>query len=180
MRYIKKTSLLFFILINTACKNEKKDNLNLDINVNQKVESTYIFEVSMEAIVKEDDKFQLFYVDSYPDDSFTPENRVVSIIKGSQDAQKIKFMLPENILPYKFRIDLGEYKNESPIEINEINLKYNTNSIIIDKAILNRFFQPNIYLERVDNNYFRKFIDGRYDPFLVSTPLLNKKIELEF
>ena len=76
--------------------------------------------------------------------------------------------------------DFGENKIETPVKINSIELKYNSDSIVIDALVLEHFFHPNIYLEKGDSGYLRKTLNGRYDPFLVSTPLLEKKIELEF
>ena len=59
-------------------------------------------------------------------------------------------------------------------------LVLNENVINIDSKTLEVFFQPNIYLERVSNGiYLRKAMNGKYDPFLISKPILDKKIEIE-
>ncbi len=54
------------------------------------------------------------------------------------------------------------------------------NEINIDKSLIDIFFQPNRYLQKTSNGYFRIVVNGKYDPFLESSPLLNKKIEIEF
>jgi len=176
---MKNIFCLILILIAFSCKkNENSKNSNQDL-IETKNKEDDQFKVIIEAVVKEDDKFQLFYVDNSPDGIFSPEKRVVFNLKGGDTPQKIQFTLPEKVLPYKFRIDLGENNIETIVEIYDIKLQYNNRKILIDSLVLERFFQPNIYLEKLNNGYKRKVVDGRCDPFLVSTPLLNKKMELE-
>lgn len=178
---MKRIVIIFLILIAVGCKNKNQGTSDIEIQetIKEEAKRDNLFKVTMDVIVMEDDKFQLFYIDDSPEEPFSLEKRLVFNLKGNDSPQKIQFILPENVFPYKFRIDLGENKNETTINIKEIKIKYNNKIILIEKLVLERFFQPNIYLEKVDNGYLRKFVDGRYDPFLVSSALLNKKIELE-
>jgi hypothetical protein len=178
---MKRIAIIFLILITVGCKNKSQSTSDIEIQetIKEEAKRDNQFKVIMEVTVKEDDKFQLFYIDDSPEGTFTPEKRVVVNLKGSDSSQKIQFRLPEKVLPYKFRIDLGENKMETIILINEIKLQYNDEKIVIDALVLERFFQPNMYLQKTENGYLRKTIEGRCDPFLVSTPLLIKKMELE-
>lgn len=178
---MKRIVIIFLILIAVGCKNKNQSTSDIEIQetIKEEVKRDNQFKVIMDVTVKEDDKFQLFYIDDSPEGTFTPEKRVVFNLKGDDSPQKIQFTLPQKVLPYKFRIDLGENNIETIVLINEIKLQYNNEKIVIDSLVLERFFQPNIYLQKTENGYLRKTIEGRCDPFLVSTPLLIKKTEIE-
>lgn len=155
------------------CKNDKIVN-NGQTSVNGE-----IFRVIINVKVLEDDKFQLFYVDDSSEGKYNINKRTVTYVNGKNEFQSVEFKLPANVLPRKFRIDVGENNYETAIDIKEIEIKFNNNLIKINDKVLERFFQPNQYLKKLKNNYMRIKIDGRYDPFIDSTPLLIKKIELE-
>lgn len=179
---MKRIVIIFLMLSAVGCKNKNQSTRDIEIQetIKEEVKRNNQFKVIMDVTVKEDDKFQLFYIDDSSEGTFTPEKRVVFNLKGGDSPQKIQFTLPEKVLPYKFRLDLGENNIETIILINEIKLQYNNEKIVIDSLVLERFFQPNIYLQKTENGYLRKIIEGRCDPFLLATPLLIKKMELEF
>ncbi|PIV92783.1 MAG: hypothetical protein COW44_12960 [Flavobacteriaceae bacterium CG17_big_fil_post_rev_8_21_14_2_50_33_15] len=174
---MKKIVCLFLILFAVSCKNDRQNNNHTPIKKAEIKDN--LFKVNMNIKVDENDKFQLFYIDDSLEGSFSPEKRLAIDVNASDSPQDIQFTLPEKVFPYKFRLDLGENNIETTVEINEIKLQFNNEEILIDKLVLERFFQPNIYLEKTDKGYLRKIVDGRCDPFLISTPLLNKKMELE-
>ena len=60
-----------------------------------------------------------------------------------------------------------------------VTLELNGKSIEIDNQNINKFFRPNSFSEKTLTGYSRKVIEGKYDPFLVSTAELNNKIEME-
>ncbi len=177
---MKKIILVCLVVFSFACKNEEKSiKIKSELPVKKEVVNDDIFKVFIDIKVNEDDKFQLFYVDDSPEGDFSVDKRLALLIKGDNNFQVIEFTLPANVFPYKFRVDLGENNLETSIEIRSIKLQYNNDVIEIGNLTLERFFQPNIYLEKTVNGYLRKTIDGRNDPFLLSTPLLIKKMELE-
>ena len=135
--------------------------------------------VSLDVKVEHDDKFQLFYINDSLEGGYSINKRLVNSFKGSNDFQPINFKLPSGVLPYKFRIDVGEKGIETLISIRNITLKLNNNVIQINDSAIERFFKPNIYLDKSGNDFIRKKVEGRCDPFFVSTPLLIKKMELE-
>ena len=151
--------LLFLIACNNRTQNNKKNN----------------FKITLKARVLQDDKFQVFYVDE-KNKGYSEDNRITTSVYKSQDFQEITFLL--STIPLKFRIDLGENRYESIVEIEKVILDNGNDKIELDNSALHRFFESNIYLKRVQKGYSRKALDNRYDPFLESTPLLEKKIEL--
>ena len=173
---------LILITFFFGCNNEKRRIANAAPNQveSKKLIKDNLLKVIIDITISEDDRIQLFYVDDMPDGAFSAEKRIAHNVKGSNSAQKINFTLPHKPFPFKLRLDLGENNIQSAVKINSIELKYNSDSIFIENSVLEYFFHPNIYLEKVDSVYLRKTLNGRYDPFLVSTPLLEKKIELEF
>ena len=157
--------LIFLLLFLIACNNRTQNN-----NKNN-------FKITLKARVLQDDKFQVFYVDE-KNKGYSEDNRITTSVYKSQDFQEITFLL--NTIPLKFRIDLGENRYESIVEIEKVILDNGNDKIELDNSALHRFFESNIYLKRVQKGYSRKALDNRYDPFIESTPLLEKKIELQF
>lgn len=184
---MKRTILILIVILNFSCKENKKENPKNEGEkevlkvVTKKAEKDNIFKLQFEMKLLENDKIRVFYTGNSLEEKFSGEQMVVTSIKGSPEFQTVSINLPVNILPYKLRVDVGEngIKNESPIEFKSIKLELNENSIIINNDIINNFFRPNLYLEKTDNGFQRKIMEGKYDPFFVSTPLLNKKIEIE-
>jgi hypothetical protein len=175
---MRKIVLVILLITAFACKEEAKKK-EIKEPVKKEVVKDNIFRVFIEVKTQEDDKFQLFYIDDSPEGKFNGDKRLVQQVKGGDEVQIIQFTLPKEVLPYKFRIDLGENNYETIVVIKKVKLMYNNEVIEIDDLTLPRFFKPNVYLEKVETGYLRKTIDGRNDPFLLSTPLLIKKIELE-
>lgn len=127
-----------------------------------------------------DDKIQLFYTDRQTN-SFNDDQLIAKKIEGKKQFQTVEFKLPENLQLTRLRLDLGEYKFETPFYIKAIKIAFGSNEIKIDDRNLNRFFSNNIYLETKNFRKFeRKEVNARYDPFLISTPFLEKKLLLEF
>lgn len=186
---MKNPILIFLVILIFSCKNDKKhdveDQKEIQQTEKQEVENVLIednvFILTMFVKVFEDDKFELYYVDDSIDGNFNSKNRLAVYVVGSNEFQTIQFKLPENSLPYKFRIDLGDNGNkyETNIEIKSITLQLNGNTIELDHTTMDSFFQPNVYLQKTDTGYSRKVVDGKYDPFLLAKPVLIKKMELE-
>lgn len=127
-----------------------------------------------------DEKIQFFYTNNEIK-YFTDELMFANKIEGSTQFQTVEFKLPKDFRLNRLRIDLGENKLETPIYIRNINISYGNKIIEIDEKTMNRFFSTNIYLKTSDFVIFeRSYIAKKYDPFLKSTALLEKKMFLEF
>lgn len=128
----------------------------------------------------ENDKIQLFYLEKNQE-KYDKDRLVVKGIKGMDDFQKVVFDIPKNILLKAFRIDLGERGYETVIDLKTIKLIYGDKIITIDQDTFKYYFKPNIYIEKGESNDFkRKKIKNKYDPFIESTAFLEKKMYLEF
>jgi hypothetical protein len=156
---------IFSILLLFSC-NTRYKKVNKDI-----------FKITLVAKVVEDDKFQVFYIDKI-NKGYTDDKRIVANVKQSIDFQEITFQL--NTIPLTFRIDLGENGHISLVEIDKVILNNGNKKIELDSNVLHRFFEANIYTSKVGSVYHRSTVEGRYDPFISATALLEKKLELEF
>lgn len=154
-------SLLLLFSCSTRNKNVSKD----------------IFKIILVAKVIEDDKFQVFYIDEI-NKGYTEDKRIIANVNKSLDYQEITFEL--NSIPLAFRIDLGENGHISILQVDKVILDNGNKKIELKSNVLHRFFEANIYTSKVGNGYHRNTVEGRYDPFISSTALLAKKIELEF
>lgn len=157
-------SIISFLLL--ASCNTRNKNINGNF-----------FKITLIAKVLEDDKFQVFYIDEIGK-GYTEDKRITTKVNKSQDFQEISFVL--NKVPLKFRIDLGENRHRTIVEIDKVILDNGSKQIELNSAVLHRFFDTNIYTSKVEHGYNRRDVQGRYDPFISSTALLMKKLELEF
>lgn len=156
---------IFSILLLFSC-NTRNKNISKDI-----------FKITLVAKVMEDDKFQVFFIDEI-NKGYTDDKRIVVNVKQSLDFQEITFQL--NSIPLTFRIDLGEKGYNSLVAIDKVILKNGSKRIELDNNVLHRFFEANIYISKIGSEYHRSTVEGRYDPFISATALLEKKLELEF
>lgn len=127
-----------------------------------------------------DEIIRLFYID-YVETGFSTEMMLTKRIQGKDEFQHIVFEIPAKHRPKSFRIDLGENKVETAVFIEDIKISYGDKELYISKGIIKRYFKENIYVETLDyHKFFRKSVENRYDPFLKSSPLLEKYMYLEF
>ncbi|MEH6769967.1 hypothetical protein [Maribacter arcticus] len=152
----------------------------ISCGTNEKRPQENIFKVILTVKVIEDDKFQLFYIDSA--NGKYNERDVVSVnVEGSQDFQSIVFKLPLKAFPRQFRIDIGENKIESPVEIDTLKIMFGSKKLVMNNMTFNRFFKHNVYIEENEHGiYSRRIINKKYDPFFSSTEFLKKHLELKF
>ena len=156
---------IFSILLLFSC-NTRNRNISKDI-----------FKITLVAKVMEDDIFQVFFIDEI-NKGYTDDKRIVVNVKQSLDFQEITFQL--NSIPLTFRIDLGEKGYDSLVAIDKVILENGSKRIELDNNVLHRFFEANIYISKIGSEYHRSTVEGRYDPFINATALLEKKLELEF
>ncbi|WP_019037496.1 hypothetical protein [Psychroflexus tropicus] len=158
----KITFIILFVFF--SCIEEKKDETKV----------TMVFRSEY------DETIQLFFTDDeHP--KFNNNNLLKKKVLGSRQYQRIVFEIPKKIKPRRFRIDLGEEKYTTSLYIKTITIDFGSKQITIDDDTFDRYFSTNIYLKKEGRNRFeRKLINRSYDPFIKSTPLLEKKMFIEF
>lgn len=170
--------LIACVFLLYSCENEK--NKIIGNNAKSEIVKDNVFSVDLNIKILEDDRLQLFFINDETESGFNADKRMYIDIKGRDEFQVVSFKLPSGVLPYRFRVDLGEHKVESDILIKSIVIKFNQGVMEIDSATFPRLFSSNVYLNTTDFKTFtRNIIDNKYDPYILSTPLLDKKIEID-
>ncbi len=174
---------MIILIVFTSCKNTDKpiEENKLGHSLKEKVKDD-IFKILINGVVKSDDIFEVFYTDIDAKEGFTEAKKLKIVVKGDDSIQNIAFNLPEEVLPYNFRIDIGSNDNQKGIIIQSISIEYNNKNIIIDKDSIHIFFDINEYIDynKIDGRVRVVEVNGRKDPFIIAKPILLKKIEIEF
>lgn len=173
----KKKILLTLLLILSlvACKNEEKTE-------NKPIEPLgYV--ITLNAVVKQNDNFQLFYSEAAELSSVNyDENSSVRVdIIGNSNPQNIVFNLPEDVSPTFLRLDFGANKNQNDIQINNINIEYINKKFDISGSMFFDYFTLNENTVKIVDK--SKCIiqpilpaDGNYDPVAFSGQVLFEKL----
>lgn len=169
-------AIVFFLtmLVFTCCKDSGK----IDSSIQENKISDFL-KVSIKAKVLEDDIFEVYYAESVQA-PYNSQDKLSRFVKGDSIMQNVVFRLPDKIYPMKLRIDLGAKKQETFIKIEEIVLSTGGNSKIFEFDEIQTFFRRNQHLEIDSKNkgYFRKSVDGVYDPFILSGDLTKITVAL--
>ncbi|RKN82765.1 hypothetical protein [Ulvibacterium marinum] len=174
--------LIFISFSVTACSFNKNWETTscVDRFINQELGNS--FEISLRLKIEKDDVLELYFIEEQSVNSFHSDKKIRQKVLGDSLFQEIRFELPERVVPVSFRIDLGENTQQKEVSITEIKLKYKQNVIQIKDSLIPYFFVPNEYLKLKGNSGRFGFVEkkNRRDPFIISHPVLNKKIKIEF
>ncbi|MFD2908596.1 hypothetical protein ACFSX9_07585 [Flavobacterium ardleyense] len=177
-----KTNKLFLalvmLLVLVSCK--KEDSAEKENQTDVKTNNTFI--ITLNAIVKKDDSFQVYYKDVVDEQvAFDESNSIYVDVKGSDSAQDIVFVLPEDAYPAQIRLDYGINKDQSEIKINSFKVNYLNNVVDLNA---NEFFKHFIFNESTlvkdtINNTIKPLVFNKegYDPMSYSEKLLNDKFQ---
>lgn len=162
---------LLLALTFIACKTEEKKEEVKEVEKNQ-------YKITLNAVVKKDDTFQIYYKESNDDKApFEEVNSVRVDLKGSETAQDIVFDLPADAYPTYLRVDFGSNKEQSEITVNEFKVAFHDKVFSVKGA---QFFDYFI-AEKAFVNYDKAtskampFVtaDGNYDPMFFSEATFN-------
>ncbi len=173
------TSLLLAVFF-ISCKNEDKKESETLTTSEQPVVNKNTFSVTLNAIVTEDDSFQIFYKD-VEGATFEEKNSFFIEFKGSDQPQDIVFNLPEDVLPNFLRLDFGTNKNQKDITVNSFKIDYLGKTFEVKGKDFFTYFYSN-ELVKVDAENAKvtpvTSKEGNYDPVFVSAEGLKKQIDL--
>lgn len=182
---MKVNSILVALLMSLAvvsCKNEEKKEATEPEKVEQQaVLNKNIFTVTLTAVVKKDDSFQLYYKN---DDGgpFEEKNSLFVEFKGSEQPQDIVFKLPEDQLPNFLRLDFGTNKAQSEITVKKFRIDYMDKNFEIPGTEYFNYFYANLITSKVDakTGVLTPVLspEGVYDPMTTSAEGLSKQIKL--
>jgi len=131
------------------------------------------------------DRIHLYYTE-YESEKYSGNKKIQSIVNPSNDFQTIKFKIEEAILPINLRLDLGENKSQSSIQIEECILNYGQFSYIIKGKDLHKYFHFNKGIETTSDpqtlllKTFKRDNTEIYDPFIRGKQSLKTVLETKF
>jgi hypothetical protein len=140
-----KTSFLIALVLLTSifsCKNEEKNNTKPEVAIEKK--NPNVFTVTLNAIVPEDDSFQVYYKND-AESIFDEKNSIFVEFKGSNQPQDIVFNLPEDVLPNYLRLDFGTNKQQKEITVNNFKIEvFGKTFEARGKEFFNYFYTTNL------------------------------------
>jgi len=171
-------SLILFVTF-TSCKKEANKDEVKPAEVEVKNNN---FQVTLSAIVKADDNFQLYYSQDPYEVPYKEENSVWTAVKANDNQQDIVFNLPEDVIPNYIRIDFGTNEAQKEIVIKNFRMKYYSKSFEAKDSLFFNYFIPNDCIKIVDkkNSTIQNFKtkEGKYDPLFYSEKALYDQIQL--
>ncbi|MDX6190460.1 hypothetical protein SGQ83_13950 [Flavobacterium sp. Fl-318] len=178
-----RTKLIFTSLILAltfiSCKKEvsKEEIKPIEVETNKNN-----FQVTLTAIVKTDDNFQLYYSQDEYDVPYKEENSVWVAVKANDNPQDIVFNLPENVIPNYIRIDFGTNEAQKEVTVKNFKMKYFSKSFEAKDSLFFNYFIPNDCVKILDkkNSVVQniKSQKGIYDPLFYSEKALYDQIQL--
>ena len=119
---------LFLSVFLYSCKDIKKE----EATITEKPET---FDVTLNMVVKNDDKFQLYYTDESTLD-FDDKKSFFVPVKGSESPQDIVFNFPEDVIPSNLRVDLGSNAKQVPMKFNSFKMSYYDKYFVLNDSLV--------------------------------------------
>lgn len=129
--------------------------------------------LELDALVLENDVFQLFYCLEGAD-NFTEKHSVKTIVLGNNKTQKIEFLLPFNTPIIKLRIDIGENEQQKLMKINSVQLKSAVKTFQYDVF---KDFTSSTFVQSEKKGIKTYVVNNQYDPFFESDFEVKNAIE---
>lgn len=163
---MKKQFLFIIVLILHGCSE------NAGVRQYQTKEATPTFEVSLEAVVSQDDDFALYYTTNGTID-FTQKPPIWVKVKGQGKAQQIGFKLPEGVFPTQLRLDLGRNPAQDAIDVVAVRMQYQHKRVDLPEAYVFSYFRADVNSTHANSSTGK--ISGRVENGKRRTPSLYPK-----
>jgi hypothetical protein len=135
-----KRKIIFAVLLVavffTGCKNEKSVD-SLEVVQSEVVDNN--FKVTLSVIAKKDDDFALFYTEDGTTNFI--DTPIWQGVKGNDNTQEIKYILPNEVFPTQLRMDFGLKQDQEDIILKSVTLEYKSNKKVIAGPELITFFR---------------------------------------
>ena len=184
---MKNLAVCFIALILMfSCKNEntEKTENTKESKENEVVEDKKnedYFTLTLDAIVKNNDEFSLFYLEG-EQNSITKENSLTVNVAGNNLEQSIVIQLQEDVLPTRLIFKYGKNLTSQSIQIKGARLNYNGDEIVISDQNFFQFFIPNSNIVYNRETYIAssKEVNGKHEPVFYSRKILEDKLDYTF
>jgi len=98
-------------------------------------------EVTLEAVIPEDDNFSLYYTTD-GSINFDQSEPIWLQVKGMQTVQKVTYKLPENVVNTQLRLDFGMNPKQKEIVLRKITIANGQKYFAVDGEEIFRYFRP--------------------------------------
>jgi hypothetical protein len=158
---IRTFNIIFALIIIYSCS-KSSDN-----------EQNYL-KVKMKVLIKKEDKFQLFYSDSYSG-SYSERQSQTILVAGKNSFQEVNFLIPQALQTIRIRIDLGEDTLQKKIYLKEISFTKNNKVKSYRSEAISKMFKFNENVEFHPKSCAVVFSNTNkvYDPYLISKNIKN-------
>ncbi|HMI08399.1 MAG TPA: hypothetical protein VK528_12685 [Flavobacterium sp.] len=127
-------SFLLSILLATFCLGCKEESADAKVGNTD-------FKVAIDVIVEKDDSFALYYTTDGTIDFFS-RPAIWQELKGSDQQQRIEFVIPGKIIPTQLRFDLGLKPDQPDVYFKRIAMEYNGRSFSAAGMDVFKYVQP--------------------------------------
>jgi len=177
-----KKLITLLVLITLSCNSDSKEKQVKEI-ASQKTEipasTRLVVEIDFETNAPEDIKF--ISNDIFLNNGQSMDLYITQKVTPSELAKKVKFELPENVIPdFNIAIHLGK-KHEKEVKINSISISAGSLTYQIDSKNLITYFRPNRFVnyDQESGTLKTKTIDGKHNPMIFLRKSFVEKIELK-
>lgn len=175
-----KKLITLLALITLSCNGEPKEK-QVSEKTNQKsevpVSKRLVIEMDFETNAPEDIKF--IANDIFLNNGQSMNLYITQKVNPNETSKKIKFQLPDDVIPdFNIALSLGT-KHEKEIKINSISIAVGNVSYQIDSKNLITYFRPNRFVTYDDESGLlkTKTIDGKHNPMIFLRKPYVDKIE---
>ncbi len=172
------TTLLVLLLLSCGGNQEEQKVIK---NTNKEPElskpKTLIIELEIETDSPED--FKLIANDIFLNNGQSMDLYITQRINPNETSKKIRFELPDNIVPdFNIGISLGT-KKEKEVKINNVDISIGSLSYQINSNNLITYFRPNKFVDYDDESgaLKTKTVDGKHNPMIFLRKRYVDKIE---
>lgn len=170
---MKTKSIILGLILSLSllsCKEEKKAE-----DIKKEIET---FTITFNAVVKQNDVFQLFYVDEKGKGFDELKSFKVDVI-GSDEPQNIVFKFPEDVLPANIRLDLGENNMQKEIKFNTLTFKYFDKNFVVTPNKIEQYFVPGqlVFDSKTGLIQIDQGKEEKYDPLLYPQSGIEDELE---
>jgi hypothetical protein len=168
------TLILFAFLFVCSCKHHEEKR-----NSSHEIDEESVFKVLMKFHSDKNMNFQMYYMEE-GDKKFT-ENKVVEGVLIKISVPGVEFKLPKKNFPTSLRFDFGNESTKRDFTFVSMVMTYEDLKMTMSLVEFHAFFRPNQYLSFNKENGETQciVINGKSDPFFVSRPFFNKRLEIE-
>lgn len=161
---MKNAITVLFLIVCVSCKQGKNEYKKNESTIGDL--DNLKLELLLEVKVPKDDVFELYYYEP-GEKTFSSENFVYNRVEGSEKIQTLKFEIPNNVYPERFRLDFGKNIDQEKMILVTATLKYGDKEYVFSDLEINEQFKPSKFMlfDPETREIITQKINNKYDPY---------------